>query len=134
MEEDSDDRYSIMNEKITTVEKRMTMLEDPNNSGSERKANDMEGTKAQEEQNQRRAVVTGFHDDTTEQEVQDILKETITTIGMSTDRSRMQKKDFIKKDSDTSSAAFIQKTQCTTRTDQNEQMDKTCIVNGEIVI
>ena len=26
------------------------------------------------------------------------------------------------------------KTQCTTRTDQNEQMDKTCIVNGEIVI
>ena len=109
MEEDSDDRYSRMNEKITTVEKRMTILEDPNNRGSEMKANDMEGTKAQEEQNQRRAVVTGFHDDTTEQEVQDRLKETITTAGMSTDRSRMQKKDFIKKDSDTSNAAFIQR-------------------------
>ena len=103
MEEDSDDRHSVMNEKITTVEKGMTMLEDPNNRGSEMKANDMEGTKAQEEQNQRRAVVTGFHDDTTKQEVQDILRETITTTGMSTDRSRMQKKDL-----DTSNAAFIQ--------------------------
>ena len=39
------------------------------------KANDMEGNKTQEDQNQRRAVMTGFHDDTTEQEVQDILKE-----------------------------------------------------------
>ena len=41
MEEDSDDRHSIMNEKITTVEKGMTMLEDPSNRGSEI------GTKAQ---------------------------------------------------------------------------------------
>ena len=60
------------------------MLEDPNNRGSETKANDMEGNKTQEDQNQKRAVVTGFHHDTTEPEVQDILKETITTIGMST--------------------------------------------------
>ena len=62
------------------------MLKDPNNRGSEIKANDMEGNKTQADQNQRRAVVTGFHDDTTEQEVQDVLKETITTIGMSTDQ------------------------------------------------
>ena len=50
------------------------MLEDPNNRGSEVKANDMEGNKTQGDQNQRRAVVTGFHDDTTAQEVQDVLK------------------------------------------------------------
>ena len=43
----------------------------------------MEGSNSQEDQNQRRAVVTGFHDDTTAQEVQDTLKEIITTIGMS---------------------------------------------------
>ena len=36
--------------------------------------------KTQEEQNRRRAVATGFHDDTTEQEVEDLLKETIVAI------------------------------------------------------
>ena len=46
----------------------MTILEDPNNRGSEMKANSMEGNSSQEDQNQRRAVVAGFHDDTTEQE------------------------------------------------------------------
>ena len=43
----------------------MTMLKDPNNRGSEMKANGMEGNISQEDQNQRRAVVAGFHDDTT---------------------------------------------------------------------
>ena len=64
----------------------MTMLEDPNRKGSETKVKDMEGNKTQEDQNQRRAVVAGFHDDTTVQQVQDILKEIITTIGMSMDQ------------------------------------------------
>ena len=59
MKEDSDDKYSRMNEQNHHHgKKRMTMLEDPNNKGSETKANDMEGTKTQEDQNQRRAVVT----------------------------------------------------------------------------
>ena len=62
------------------------MLEDPNSRGSETKANDMEGNKTQEDQNQRTAVMTGFHDDTTQQEEQETLKETITAIGMSTDQ------------------------------------------------
>ena len=34
--------------------------------------------------------MTGFHDDTIEQEVQDILKETITTIGMSMDQIQIK--------------------------------------------
>ena len=70
--------------------KMMTMLEDPNIRGSEMKANDTVGNKTQEDQNQRRSVMTGFHDDTTEQEVQDILEETIATIGMSTDQIEIQ--------------------------------------------
>ena len=49
-------------------------------------ANGMEGNNSQEDQNQRTAVVAGFHDDMTEQEVQDILKEITTTIGMSTEQ------------------------------------------------
>ena len=52
MKDDSDDKYSTMNEKVTTVGKRMTMLEDLNNRGSEMKANAMEGNKTQEDQNQ----------------------------------------------------------------------------------
>ena len=134
MEEDSDDRYSRMNEKITTVEKRMTMLEDPNNRGSEMKANDMEGTKAQEEQYRRRAVVTGFHDHTTEQEVQAIFERNHNygrnvngSITDAEERFHQKRFGYLK-------CCIHTKTQCTTRTDQNEQMDKTCIVNGEIVI
>ena len=50
----------------------------------------MEGNNSKEDQNQRRAVVTGFHDDTTEQEVQDVLKETKTTIGMSMDQVQIK--------------------------------------------
>ena len=82
MKEDSGDKYSIMNERITTMEKRMTMLEDPKNRGSQMKVNDVECHKTHEDQNQRRAAVTGFHDDTTEQEVQHLLRETFITIGM----------------------------------------------------
>ena len=62
----------------------MIMLVDPNNRGSETKANYVECNKTQEDQNQRRAAVTGFHDDTTEQEVQHLLKETVIMEGMST--------------------------------------------------
>ena len=58
------------------------MLEDTNSRGSGTKTNDNgRGNYSQEDQNARRAVVTGFHDDTTAQEVQDMLKEIITTIG-----------------------------------------------------
>ena len=37
----------------------------------------------QEDQNTGRAVATGVHDDPTEQEVEQLLKETISEIGMS---------------------------------------------------
>ena len=71
MKEGDDDKYNRMNEKITTMEKRRTMLKGPNSRGSGTRTNDTEGSNAQENQNKKTAVVTGFHDDTTEQEVQD---------------------------------------------------------------
>ena len=37
-------------------------------------------------EDEKTAVVTGFHDDTTEQEVQDMLREIITTIEMPIDQ------------------------------------------------
>ena len=42
----------------------------------------MQCQKTQEDQNQKRAVVTGFHDDTTDQEEQQQLKENVITMGM----------------------------------------------------
>ena len=51
MEEGSDGKYSMMSEK-SPLWKKMTVLEDPNNRGSEVKANDMEGNKTQEDWNQ----------------------------------------------------------------------------------
>ena len=64
----------------------MTMSEDPNRRGSGRKTNDMEGNNSQQNPEQENSLVTGFHDDTTEQEVQDMLREIITTIEMPTDQ------------------------------------------------
>ena len=58
------------------------MLEDPDSRGSETKTNDVECQKTQEDQNQPRAVETGFHDGTTEQELQRLLTETIITISI----------------------------------------------------
>ena len=68
----------------------MIMLVDPNNRRSETKTNDAKCHKTQENQNQRRAVVTGFHDDTTAQEVQHLLKETFITIGMSMEQTQIK--------------------------------------------
>ena len=76
--------------KITIMEQRMAMLEDRYRRRSDTKANDMEGNNSQEDQNQRRAVVIGVHDDTTTQEVQDTLKEIIMTIGMSMEQIQIK--------------------------------------------
>ena len=42
-----------------------------------------EPKRAHDHQNQGKAVVTGFHSETSESEVEQLLKETITEIGMS---------------------------------------------------
>ena len=151
----------------------MIVLEDPNNRGSETTANDVECHKTQEGENQRRAVVTGFHDDTTEQDVQHLLKESFIAIGKSTEQIQIKcpakpithaflqftdnddrdkfvrsanilKKElrgrkirispamdaaerFHQKNSWISQMLHPHKTRRTTRADQNEQIDKTCI-------
>ena len=66
------------------------MLEDPHNRGNEMKVKDEECHKTQEDQNQRRAVATGFHDDTKEQEVQNLLKETTVATGASMEQIQIK--------------------------------------------
>ena len=75
MKEDGEDKYDNINEKISTVETRLTKLEE---TGSRRNVLTQisieEYQRAQEDLNQRRAAATGFHDDTKEQEVEELLK------------------------------------------------------------
>ena len=75
-----------MNEKIATMEKGRSCT----HWRTETKTNDVECHKTQEYHNQRRAVVRGFHDDTTEQEVQHLLNETLITIGMSMEQIQVK--------------------------------------------
>ena len=112
----------------------MTMLEDPNNRGSEMKANDMEGTKAQEEQYREKSRsdrIPRRHDKTrSTRHIERNHNYDRNVNGPITDveeRFHQKRFGYLK-------CCIHTKTQCTTRTDQNEQMDKTCIVNGEIVI
>ena len=75
-------RRSEENSQSLLDEMMTIMLEDPDSRGSETKTNDVECQKTQEDQNQPRAVETGFHDGTTEQELQRLLTETIITISI----------------------------------------------------
>ena len=49
-----------------------------------------EPNRAQDDLNQGKAAVTGFHSDTSESEVEQLLKETIAETGMSTENARIE--------------------------------------------
>ena len=49
-----------------------------------------EYNKVQEDQNHGKAVATGFHGDSTEQEVEQLLRETIAEIGMLTENVKIK--------------------------------------------
>ena len=50
-----------------------------------------ESSKVHEDQNHGKAVATGFHGDSSEQEVEQLLRETITEIGMSTGNAKIER-------------------------------------------
>ena len=47
-------------------------------------------SKVHEDQNHGKAAATGFHGDTCEQEVEQLLRETMIEIGMSTENAKME--------------------------------------------
>ena len=49
-----------------------------------------ESKRVHDDQNQGKAVVTGFHSETSESEVEKLLKETTTEIGMSIENARIE--------------------------------------------
>ena len=49
-----------------------------------------ESSKVHEDQNPGKAVATRFHSDSSDQEVEQLLRETITEIGMSTENAKIE--------------------------------------------
>ena len=84
MKEEGDDRYKQIDERIANVEKKFSMRDEK----SEIKAD--ESSKVHEDQNHGKAVATGLHGDSSEQEVEQLLRETIKEIGMSTENAKIE--------------------------------------------
>ena len=66
-----------MNERFTTIEAQLAILEVSNNSTRVKSQNSDEFHQTQEEQKKTRVAATGFHEDTTGQEAQELLTATI---------------------------------------------------------
>ena len=78
--DEGEDRYKRIDERIASMEKKFSMIEEET---SKIKAGEF--NKVQEDQNHGKAVATGFYGDSTEQEVEQLLRETIAETGMSTE-------------------------------------------------
>ena len=76
MKEEEDDRYTQINGRLTDTEKKILDMERKYESKSD------ESKGAQVDRNQGKAVITGFHNETSEPEVIQSLKESLTEIGM----------------------------------------------------
>ena len=77
MKEEDDDRYKQINERIANMEKKISDIDEKCEIRND------EPNRTHDDQNQGKAVVTGFHSETSESEVEQLQKETITEIGMS---------------------------------------------------
>ena len=69
MKDEGDDRNNKIDEIIATMEKKFSMIEEPG------KTKTREYHKVQEDQNHGKDVATGFHEDSTEQEVEQLLRD-----------------------------------------------------------
>ena len=84
MKEDDDDRYKQINERNVNMGKKIFDIDEKCENRND------EPPKAYHDQNQGKAVVTGFHSETPESEVELLLKETIIEIGMSIENARIE--------------------------------------------
>ena len=70
MKEESGDRYKQINERIANMEKKISDRDKKSDNRND------EPNRAHDDQNQGKAVVTRFHSETSESEVEQLLKET----------------------------------------------------------
>ena len=112
MKEEDDDRYKHINERNTSMYKKIFDVDEKcENRRDERR-------RAHEDQNQGKAVVTGFHSETSESEVDKLLKETITEMGMSIENARIERS--------ASQLHMPSSTSRTTTKDTNTSDQRTC--------
>ena len=81
---EEDERYKQINERIMNTERTILDMDEKCDNRSD------EPKGAHEDQNQGEAVITRFHSETLECEVEQLLKETITEIGMSIENARIE--------------------------------------------
>ena len=84
MKEEEDDRYKRINERFTNVEKKILDIDRKYESKSE------ESKGAHVDRNQGKAVITRFQNETSEPEIIQLLKESITEIGMTMENLRIE--------------------------------------------
>ena len=108
------DRYKQISERIMNMEKKILDIDEK----YENKSDEPRG--AHGDQNQGKAVMTGFHSETSESEVIQLLKETITEIGMSIENAR------IECPAKPITHAFISSTSRTTMKETNTSDQRTC--------
>ena len=84
MKEEGDDRYKQISERFTNIEKKILDMDEK----YENKIEELKG--AHVDRNQGEAVITGIHSETSEPEVIQLLKESITEIGMTTGNARIE--------------------------------------------
>ena len=93
-----DDTYKQISERIMNMEKKildmgekcMNMEKKILDIGEKGENRSDEPKGAHEDQNQGKAVVTGFHSETSESEVEQLQRETMTKIGMPIENSRIE--------------------------------------------
>ena len=76
---DDGDRYNQVDERVANMEKKFSMIDETSEIIAD------ESNKVHEDQNHGEAEATGFHCDSSEQEVGQLLREAIIEIGMSTE-------------------------------------------------
>ena len=84
MKEEGDDRYNQISERFTNKENKILDMAEK----YENKIEELKGAHA--DRNQGKAVITGFHSETSEPEVIQLLKESITEIGMTIENARIE--------------------------------------------
>ena len=84
MKEEGDDRYEQINERIENMEKKISNIDEKCENRND------EPNRSHDDQNQGKAAGTGFHSETSEAEVEQLLKETMTELGMSIENARIE--------------------------------------------
>ena len=82
MKEEGEDRYKQINERIANMEKKISDIDEKCENRKD------ETNKTHDDRNHGKAAATGFHCETSKSEVEQLLRETITEIGMSIEKCK----------------------------------------------